>query len=529
MATQTAKQRLSTLVGAIISTLGAQGVALTSSQSTALYTTASTWIDAQANTSIPLAADKPEYQQLLLQFQNALEQEDAWRDVLTAGSGQAILRFIASAMSMVIYAQERTLQELFIDTARMGSAILASTRSRGVHIARRTPAEVTVALTRNGLDYLVVPRLSVFIINGMEFFNREPAIFQSNVTTPVNVTLYQGRLLTDTYQASGAPWAVYEIGSGDWTISDTDVFLNVGGQDWSLTEDGLYNVGANARTAYTNTFPNGNVEIVTGNGTYGQLPSTGTSITVTYVSTLGATFSNTATGLVVTARDIDGLAGLTTTPITGGREPPTNRFYKANAPYIAARRKRAVTKADYVAAILEYPTIDILDVAVLGQRDIDPDSKAWMNAFKVSVLTAKSATGAPMTTAQWSAFASYLSSQGIFQITAVREDPVSIPLDIDIQIGVAQKVAIEQTKSAAIELLNQAYAPRRGALGSNFYSDDISALLRSKLDPAIRGQINWIKVNSATPDTITVGMLEWVKLRSLVVDVVYTDRSNPIS
>lgn len=521
-----ASEKMSTLVDDLIRSLTTSGVTLNDTQRTTLYDTAATWLAGQANESVPLAANKPEFQQLLVQFQYALETSGAWSDANTAATGRTILRFMAAGVDRAIQAAERTLQERHHYTAKLPSAIKASTLSLGVRLRRRTPANVKVSLYRDGLSSLQLPKYTSFVINGHRYFNRETIFFAADIADEVQATLYQGTVSRDTYLASGAAYARFEIGNSDWTLSDEDIVLKVDGVEWSRELQGLVTAGPLDRKFAEKTLPNGNVEIMTGSGTYGVLPSASSTLEITYVSTLGAQVSNNATDLPVRCVDVAGVLGATVSVISGGIDPETATFYKINAPAMAARNARAVRRVDYDTSALEFSGAKILDARFLGQEEIDPTRKAYTNVLQVALLTAKSLTGAPVNSSEWAAFVRYMKGEGIGNVEMYRTDPTAVDISLEMEVGCLPETDLDKIKSALIALYRSFYGPRRGALGRKFLVQDLTALYKDAnlFDENLAARINYIKPAVSTPEEITVDRLEWLRLDALEINPVYTSR-----
>lgn len=521
-----AAEKMSTLVDDLITSLTTAGVTLNDTQRTGLYDAAATWLSNQSNVSVPLASNKPEFQQLLVQLQYALETSGAWTDAITASTGRTILRFLAASTERAIMAAERVLQERHHYTAKLPSAIKASTLSMGVRLSRRTPANVEVSLRRNGLDGLQIPKFTTFLINGNRYFNRDTIFFAAGSNAEVTATLHQGTVLTDSYVASGAPWARYELGSSDWSLSDSDIRLKVDGVEWVRNLRGLVTSTPLDRAYAERTLPNGNIEIMTGSGTYGVVPGSGAVLEFTYVSTLGAQISNNSTGLTVTCPDIAGVLGDTTGVISGGIDPESATFYKINGPAMAARRFSAVRRIDYDTMAVEFTGAKILDARFLGQAEIDPTRKAFTNVMQVALLTAKSMTGAPVNSSEWNAFASYAKGNGIGNIELYRVDPTAVDLSLTIEVGCLPETDLDKIKEALTTLYRSFYGPRRGALGRKFLIQDLTALYKDPnlFDENLAARINYVKPALSTPEEIEVDRLEWLRLDTLTINPIYTSR-----
>ena len=516
-----AKEKLSSLVDAISSNLSTQfNIALTQAQVVELKRVSATWLDSTQFKAVKLAANKPDFNQLLLQFQNMLEHEDAWKDTITAGGGQAILRFVSSAVAQAVYAQERATQEKHGYTARLPSSIFASSRSLGVRITRRRPSRVTVSLTRQGSEHIIIPAFSLFLVGNVKFFNRTAIIFGKGDVFPIESELIQGEVFTDTYASTGQPWAMYEVGVGDGSISDEDVYFYVDGLGYQRITDGLFNYGPNETVFYENTLPNGNVEINTGSGNYGVMPSSGSTIQIRYAVTQGVAAHSSAVELPVFCPDVPELQGISGTPISGGASPRDHEFYRQNAPYIRSKNDRAVLRRDYETEALEYPGMVIHDARVIGQKEIAPTKKWAQGVIMISVLT-----DLVMDDAQWRDFESYMLAKAMEGTTILRADPIPKIISAHVGLGVNPSYALEGTRLAAKSAISNAYSPRQGSLGSDYREHDISTILLQSSDPALKDSINWLQVISPTDKLITNAWNEYIKLSDVTIDAEYSNRT----
>ena len=115
-----------------------------------------------------------------------------------------------------------------------------------------------------------------------------------------------------------------------------------------------------------------------GNGILGLSPAAGSTITVDYISTKGAT-ANTATGFTATDTVIvlgtaRTLTVTTTAAAIAGGEKETIESIRTNAPFQYATQNRMVTPEDYTAIILRNFSTLINDICSWGGQD-NPEPK----------------------------------------------------------------------------------------------------------------------------------------------------------
>lgn len=521
MSITTAKDRLSSLVDELNTTLvNTYSITLSDQQLTELKRVSGVWLDNSQYKSLTLSDNKPDFNQILLQFQNALEHEDAWRDTITAGAGQALLRFVSAAVAYTAFAQERSTQERYSYIARLPSSIFAATRSLGVRITRRKPASVKVNLLRPGNDALVIPAFTSFTVGTTKFFNRKVISFGKGNIFAVEAELTQGEVFIDTYKSPGQPFVTYEVGHGDGTISEDDIYFYVNEEEYTRVTDGFFGYGPNDKVFYENTMANGNIEVIAGSGNYGVMPPSNADIKIRYATTLGVEAESSVVELPVLCPDFTIVTGSSNTPISGANSPRSTEFYRINAPYMRAMGERAVIRRDYDLQAINYSGLIIHDARSIGQQEIAPGKKWAQGLIKICPLT-----DVLLDDTQWLQFRTYMEGKAIEGFTILKEDPVAKSVNIGVRLGINANYALESSRLAAVAALRNAYAPTQGSLGRAFYRNDISTILLTANDPALNGAINWIEIDTPTETTVAVAWNEYVKVDSLSVVTEYTSRN----
>jgi hypothetical protein len=379
---------------------------ITNVSSSTISSLVENWYDDQSRETIALSAVQPDIRQIIEQLQIYLSTHDSWKDTITAATGQMIIDFIAGVGGLNQLSIERAVHETMLKTAVMDSSVIANARNLGVHVIRKTPAGVTVTLYNSSSSSIItIPAYSKWNINGTDFFNRTPIVFNAGVTTLTDQTLYEGSVVTATATSSGETFQRLEIGTQDFTISDIDISITVDNQVYTRTTDGLYHYSNSDYVFDENTLPSGNVEIRFGNNTYGVSPKIGSTIYLTYVETNGLSANSASTGLAVTCSSSSSITGITTSTISGGSNEKDSKFYKMLAPGMYSSLKRMVTRQDHVSIGSTYP--GIIDVLFRGQSETYPTDKNYMNVVTVTPLATNTASA-------WTA-GEVISSTGVYR------------------------------------------------------------------------------------------------------------------
>lgn len=264
-----------------------------------------------------------------------------------------------------------------------------------------------------------------------------------------------------------------------------------------------------------NTTPNGNVEIGFGNGIYGAIPPTNDTILFKYARTTGSNSNRSQTGLAVSYSGDSTIKGITTSYAANGDDERDKEFYRSTAPFIYAAHKRAVTRDDYRAIALEYP--NVIDAVFRGQQEIAPDDRTYMNVIEATILTSS-----VWNESQWRAFATYMQAVGIYQVHMLRRDPQSVALDIEAKVYCKANTNLTTAGEYIRSKLVDAFKPKRGSLGYNWYLSDIAEILEG--DERYSITVDYVKLIQPTVD-IEINQLQYVVLQNVSLSMFYTDRA----
>lgn len=433
--------------------------------------------------TIDLSEVKPNFEDIVQKLQTELQTKTTWKDTITAATGQTLIEFMAAVTSYNQLGILRAAQESVLDTAILADSILSIARMFGVHIQRKIPAQVTVTLNNSDpLNIYTIPIYSQFKINNVFFFNREPIIFNVGIASINQITLYQGEVYVQQYTSDGSIFQTFEFGPEDFTLSDNDLICYVNINEYKKITDGLWNYGPGERIFYENTLPSGNVEIIFGNNIFGRIPSINQIIEFTYVRTIGDKGNSATSGYSVLIDDFSNITGVTDTAITGGETHKDHIFYKHLAPNLFAANKRAVTKNDYKAIGLTYPSV--IDIDFRGQAELDPTNKEFMNLIKVTVLTETL-----WNDTEWNTFIEWISSQSVYQVVFYRLDPEEIEIDITAEIYCYNNADLTSISSKIRTNLQALLTKRLNCLGYSIYLSDLHKTIKNSDD-----NINYVRI-----------------------------------
>jgi hypothetical protein len=505
------------------------------------------WLQAYAsiNNTQPLSLPfvRPDFEGIKLQLQSKLAQLPSWQTLIQAGVGETILEFVATIGAYSQQAVMRAVQEAFPGSARLTSSIYSVTRLLGVHILRNTPASLTATLTYNNFmtdPTILIPSYSQFNVNGTPYFNRTAIVLNAGTPT-ASVTLYQGTVGVYSVSATGLPFQRYEVGNGNFAISDTDVVVyDDAYNQYTAFFGGIWNVAGAAQVFFTNTTPNGNVEVQFGNGIYGAQPELNRTLNIVYASTLGSAGDTSVTGVPITLqtlntvvpdavrsssqsnttslmnRMLNGVTGTTTTQADNGGDSNSQDFYRVLCPHLYSAFNRMVTRPDYSAVGYTYP--NLVDVYFQGQRELGRNNRNLINCVGVTALKAD---GTAMTNAEFAAFEDWLDERAIGKADYINIPPNAVPLKVQSSIYCEQGTDLVKTQSYIQYLLSNNYGIRQGVLGYSTYRSDIDAALRVRL---FNMQVDYTETVEPTNDII-VGPTDWVQLQAPQLTMAYSTRT----
>ncbi len=497
--------------------------------STTIQGILSTYNALYSTAALPLTAIQPDYESNVAELQALLNNSSnpAWNQTTPTATGQTLISIVSTAQTYNQFSIERAVHEAFSDFAQLPSSLYTISRTFGVTVAQKQPAQATVTLSLVSAltSSLVIPAYSSIPINGLNYFNRSEIIFAPGVTS-LSVTLYQGTVNTVTYYSNGLPSQVYTLNSLDFNISQSDILCTVSGIPYSSTtktlfySTGLWEYTANSLVYFQSTDASGNCQIIFGNGNYGQIPSINAPIQFTYVTTLGAagnidnsntTFSFTApqgtTPITVN--------GFVNSPNVNGMDERQAKEYAIITPAAFSAKHRPITPSDHNVFALNYP--GVIDAKFVNQQTFAPTNLNFMMVMQVALLTSTT-----WTATDFNNFVTWLENYSIANMQFLQVSLTPVTADITANVYCTDQIPLSTLENLINSALAAAFTPQAGYIGYSIYESDLTDIIKGA-DP--NGNIQYVQFLYPTSDFI-IGPYQYLQLGTVNLNMQISNRNN---
>lgn len=412
-----------------------------------------------------LSKIQPDRDDLVAQLGTSLEGKSAWKDRVVSSTGQTLIDFTAAVGAYSQYSIESAYQEVWPESAKNADSQYAAANYAGLRYNRKQPSRVSVRLSV--IVPQTIPAFSQWVINGSYWFNRTALAL---TTTPTIFALNQGKVVETTVNGLGTDHQAYVTAEKDFVVSNSDVIVEINAGAIPTVFRGLWTLPSQPGCQHF-TLPNGACVILFGSDNFGSKPGVNDAVRIRYIVTYGADGNN----LGVLDQDCvlvqdPTIKGKAVTASTDGANQTDPFQYKNITPAIFGTHDAAVTPAQYKALPMQYPGVQ--DAQVYAQREINPKALTWMNNMKVVLLTA-----VPFSTADWNGFVDFMQTRTMFKCQFVRQDPVPVALNVDIDVYCSNFSNLTEIKNKVITAITALFAPRRGILGFDTYRSDIERVV----------------------------------------------------
>lgn len=128
----------------------------------------------------------------------------------------------------------------------------------------------------NGLDYIIdlggADKVTYNIVNGTNFY----------------VNILQGKYTYSDFTGTGEPNQSYQANiQGNKSIENFNVEVTVNGEEWSI-KNHIYEMIPGEKACVVRTAFNGGIDVIFGNGNFGEIPDIASTIRVTYLESDGS-------------------------------------------------------------------------------------------------------------------------------------------------------------------------------------------------------------------------------------------------
>ena len=321
-----------------------------------------------------------------------LKNQTQFQDYNFEGSGMAVLiDLLAYNTHYMGYYANMLGNEMFLDSSSLRESVVSHAKHLNVHPSsiKAAKAKIDINFTPTGTpSSLTIDKNTKFesSINGNAYIyttNKATMISRSSTGTYVatGIEILEGKILNRSFTVNGSDssqrFIIPSANVDTETITvkvqksatDSEVFTYIDGNSLDVTT-----IKGTDKVYFLQEVENQRYELTFGDGTVGAQLSDGNIIFIEYVITSG-----TAGNFASTFRAVGSVAGqdsadytLTTNEsATGGTNIQSIASLQYQAPKLYQTQKRATTKEDYKAIILEQRP-DIESITVYGGEDADP-------------------------------------------------------------------------------------------------------------------------------------------------------------
>lgn len=427
-------------------------------------------------------------------------------------------------------------REAFIRLARRNTSIYAGARFLGVDITRKSVGTVTAEITNTGRDKITLDKYEPVSIGALSGMLSEVTQWEPGETKTIDLIVGSRFKFTQAIEVS-EDYASFNIGSENMEITDDiSVWLeSPTGQkiNYSRFDKCLFEAYEGQNIFLDITRDDGDVSIQFGGEHWGSVPQQGYVLNVEATRSLGATVNSETIGFKVAVNSVGVLQGRTISSITGASDETSPEYYRQFAPILGRAKGKLIRADEWKAAISLFP--DVADVVTMSQRDIAPNDKEWMGVIRVCILPKNTSTWGGINpspvSAQWNKFLAWISDKYKSELEIQTWNPDKLAADVIIDValfanaGGTRQSNQDKLTSAILKLFER----KSGSLGKRLaVSDIIDAIKYDHSDinePIKRPEVDYLNVISPVQDLIPNSKLEYVALRNLRINIMYSERN----
>ena len=276
--------------------------------------------------------------------------------------------------------------ESFLDSATLRENVVSLARNVGYVPRSKSAAQADISFSVNtssttGQLILKAGLVCVGAVDNTSYTFSVPENVTTNIVGGVanfnNVKVYQGAYLTRTFTVDNSYNQRFILDNSD--VDTSTLVVKVGTRTYKQV-DNIITVNKDSEIYLLQEIPDEKYELLFGDGIIGKKLSNGDTITVTYITTQGASgngpslfsYAGTTTNSEDTIINPSNAVNVTTvSKASGGGDIEPIESVKYFAPRTYSAQNRAVTTRDYEAIIQKvYPNTE--SVSVTGGEELDP-------------------------------------------------------------------------------------------------------------------------------------------------------------
>lgn len=342
------------------------------------------------------------FEDLVLQLQNRLKAEDAWKDIYRSGTGEMLIELLAYVLNVGMYYTERRAEESYLPTAQLLSSVKNLVQLLNYQPKRKTSAtgNLTFSIVSPLSKIVYIPKYTVCeSVDGVKFLTNEYAAIEKGLTS-ISVASIQGILNQLEITSNGSVTQEYNVNNtsieNSADISNPTLRVIVEGTEWTKVDSFINSTNVDQHYRVINEADD-TITIQFGDNINGQAPNSGETIIIQYIESEGldgnVTYADKITTLSSTIYDEDG--AIVTVSVTnddtllGGDNAEGIEEIRYEAPRVFKTGDRAVTKADFIAIIENYPGVANANVWGENEEAIEqgvPADYEMLNKVKMAII-----------------------------------------------------------------------------------------------------------------------------------------------
>ena len=314
-----------------------------------------------------------DYSSLQTSIAKALNDESpSFKAIYPSDTATSLVNLFASYGAMLNYQLVSAMANCYTDTAYSEAGIYQLAETLGNRLHGNISSEIHVSIERlnlTGMQNVIIPAGSKFIVGDLSFFNPDAVIFPLSGNVAHNILLIQGTLQTAEYVTSGISNERFYF-CDNFKCNTNRVKVFVEDEEWETTDTFLPYVITDESTenetkmVVLKTDPDGRTYIKFGNNTNGIIPSSGSKVKIEYISNEGANgnLNNTDVNIILntpifyTTQQNEKIklevSVEAVTTASGGFDTQSLDVLRESSPYVFGSGQRAIRRNDYKAMLL---------------------------------------------------------------------------------------------------------------------------------------------------------------------------------
>jgi len=443
---------------------------------------------------------KYDYNALVERATELLKDKNGWGNAYASTTGQELIQLLADTADQLHYMLERRSQEMYIDTARLDTSVIARASEFGYRPRRAIGARGTVLfeLVDSNGDAVVpdgnviIPQETSMFYDGIEFITLAQAEIKPPQTS-IEIEVVQGTIVEYVFDPADPE---SELALERFvTIEDfrylDDKFFRVfeGTEEYTdvifgsadLAAIGAVSFAESGERYYDLRYPISGMRVIFGDAVSGTIPTS--PITVRAIETQATQIEivNTLNFTLDTTTVTDDVAVIpaneyiyritNNSNITNSFEPETVESIRLNATSYIRTNNRAVSREDYRFWVLQAGIGGIIDAEVFGEQEVGTFLYNANNVY-ISYLTLD---GMPLSPSETTELRNYMYRIAGVTVHMVFKPANIIKLGYDIQFRRHPNLQISDSELHDVirREMTRLIGVQTGSIGSEVQKSDI--------------------------------------------------------